>query len=104
LIGLTKTVALEYGRGGITCNAILPGLIGTELVNAMPAEILEAAVAATPTRRLGTTTEVGQLIAFLASERAGFINGAEIAIDGGLRLNTSSLASRREVAKTPKPG
>ena len=104
LIGLTKTVALEYGRAGITCNAILPGLIGTELVNAMPPEILEAAVAATPTLRLGTTAEVGQLIAFLASERAGFINGAEIAIDGGLRLNTSSLASRREVAKTPKPG
>ena len=104
LIGLTKTVALEYGRAGITCNAILPGLIGTELVNAMPAEILEAAAAATPTRRLGTTVEVGQLIAFLASDRAGFINGAEVAIDGGLRLNTSSLASRREVAKTPKPG
>jgi len=104
LIGLTKTVALEYGRAGITCNAILPGLIGTELVNAMPAEILEAAVAVTPTRRLGTTTEVGQLITFLASDRAAFINGAEIAIDGGLRLNTSSLASRREVAKTPKPG
>jgi NAD(P)-dependent dehydrogenase (short-subunit alcohol dehydrogenase family) len=104
LIGLTKTVALEYGRAGITCNAILPGLIGTELVNAMPAEILEAAVVVTPTQRLGTTTEVGQLIAFLASDRAGFINGAEVAIDGGLRLNTSSLASRREVGKTLKPG
>jgi NAD(P)-dependent dehydrogenase (short-subunit alcohol dehydrogenase family) len=104
LIGLTKTVALEYGRAGITCNAILPGLIGTELVTAMPAEILEAAVAATPTRRLGAPTEVGQLIAFLASDRAGFINGAEVAIDGGLRLNTSSLASRREIAKTLAPG
>jgi NAD(P)-dependent dehydrogenase (short-subunit alcohol dehydrogenase family) len=102
LIGLTKTVALEYGRAGITCNAILPGLIGTELVNAMPAEILEAAAAVTPARRLGTTNEVGQLIAFLASDHADFINGAEVAIDGGLRLNTSSLASRREVAKTPK--
>jgi NAD(P)-dependent dehydrogenase (short-subunit alcohol dehydrogenase family) len=103
LIGLTKTVALEYGRAGITCNAILPGLIATELVSAMPAEIRETAVAVTPTRRLGTTAEVGQLIAFLASEGAGFINGAEIAIDGGLRLNTSSLASRREAAKTLKP-
>lgn len=97
LIGLTKTVTLEYGRAGITCNAILPGLIGTELVSAMPAEIREAAVAATPARRLGSTAEVGQLIAFLASDRAAFINGAEIAIDGGLRLNTSSLASRREL-------
>ncbi len=99
LIGLTKTVTLEYGRAGITCNAILPGLIGTELVSAMPAEIRDAAVAATPARRLGSTAEVAQLIAFLASDRAGFINGAEIAIDGGLRLNTSSLASRRELSQ-----
>ena len=100
LIGLTKTVTLEYGRAGITCNAVLPGLIGTELVSAMPAEIRNAAVAATPARRLGSTTEVGQLIAFLASDAAGFINGAEITIDGGLRLNTSSLASRRELTSS----
>ncbi len=99
LIGLTKTVTLEYARTGVTCNAILPGLIGTELVSAMPAEIRAAAVATTPARRVGTTSEVGRLIAFLASEHAAFINGAEIAIDGGLRLNASSLASRREVAQ-----
>lgn len=103
LIGLTKTVTLEYGRTGVTCNAILPGLIGTELVTAMPAEIRAAAVATTPARRVGTTSEVGHLIAFLASDHAGFVNGAEIAIDGGLRLNASSLASRREVTQSRPP-
>ncbi len=103
LLGLSKTVALEHARDGITCNAVLPGLIATEAVLAMPAEIREGAVATTPARRLGETAEVGHLIAFLASDRAGFINGAEIAIDGGFRLNTSTLASVREVRETRRP-
>lgn len=97
LLGLTKTVALEHGRHGITCNAVLPGLIATPLVQAMPAEIRQSAVGATPARRLGEPAEVAHLIAFLASDLAGFINGAEIPIDGGWRLNTVSLGSRREV-------
>jgi len=104
LLGLTKTVALEHARDGVTCNVVLPGLIETELVLAMPAEIREHAVAATPARRLGGTAEVAHLIAFLASVRAGFINGAEIPIDGGFRLNTSTLASVREVREIRRPG
>lgn len=98
LIGLVKTVTLEYARYGIACNAILPGLIETENVRGMPAEIRENTRNTTPARRLGTMDEVAHLIAFLASRGAGFINGAEISIDGGLRLNTGSLASRKEVA------
>jgi NAD(P)-dependent dehydrogenase (short-subunit alcohol dehydrogenase family) len=97
LLGLTQSVTLEYARAGITCNAILPGLIGTELVQMMPLEIKERAVAITPAHRLGEMREVGQLIAFLASDRAGFINGATIHIDGGLRLNVMPLGSRREM-------
>jgi NAD(P)-dependent dehydrogenase (short-subunit alcohol dehydrogenase family) len=97
LIGLAQTVSLEQARHGITCNVILPGLIETERVGAMPAELRDAAVARTPARRLGRMEEVGQLIAFLASDAASFINGAEIDIDGGMRLNTGSLGSRREV-------
>lgn len=103
LLGLTKTVTLEHARDGITCNAILPGLISTELVAAMPAEIRESAVASTPARRLGGVGEVASLIAFLASEQAGFINGAEIPVDGGMRLNASSLGSRREVREMRGP-
>ena len=99
LLGLTQTVTLEYARAGITCNAILPGLIGTELAQMMPPEIKERAIAITPARRLGEMREVGHLIAFLASERAGFINGATIHVDGGLRLNAVPVGSRRELAE-----
>jgi NAD(P)-dependent dehydrogenase (short-subunit alcohol dehydrogenase family) len=98
LIGLTQTVTLEFARYGITCNAILPGLIGTENVQRMPSEIREAAIAMVPARRLGAPREIGQLIAFLASDRAGFINGAAIPIAGGGDLNTLTLGSRKEVA------
>jgi NAD(P)-dependent dehydrogenase (short-subunit alcohol dehydrogenase family) len=97
LLGLTETITLEYARHGITCNAILPGLIGTELVMRMPEEIRDAAVAATPARRVGDPREVGWLIAFLASDRAAFVNGMAIRIDGGMRLNSGSMGSRREV-------
>lgn len=97
LLGLTKTVALEHARHGITCNAIVPGIIGTELVQRMPAEIIRAAVALIPARRIGLMEEVSHLVCFLASERAGFINGEEIHIDGAMRLNVSTLASRKEL-------
>jgi NAD(P)-dependent dehydrogenase (short-subunit alcohol dehydrogenase family) len=97
LLGLTKTVALEHARDGITCNAILPGLIGTELVRSMPEEILKTSVVFIPARRLGTMEEVAHLVAFLASDHAGYINGEEIHIDGGMRLNVTTLGSRREL-------
>jgi len=96
LFGLTYNVALEYGRQGITCNMILPGLIGTENVLAMPQPIIDTAIAATPSRRLGTPNEVAALVSFLCTEEAGFINGAEIDIDGGMRLNTLALGSIKE--------
>lgn len=97
LLGLTKTVALEHARNGITCNAILPGLIGTELVRSMPEEILKTSVVFIPARRLGTMEEVAHLVAFLASDHAGYINGEEIHIDGGMRLNVTTLGSRKEL-------
>jgi len=97
LLGLAKTVTLEHARHGITCNVVLPGLIETENVAAMPAEIREASIAITPARRLGRMEEVAQLVAFLASDEAGFINGAEIRIDGGFSLNTATLGSRKEL-------
>jgi len=95
LLGLTKTVALEHARDGITCNAVVPGLIGTELVHQMPQEIKQGALANIPARRIGLVEEVSHLVAFLASDRAGYINGEEIHIDGGMRLNVSTLGSRK---------
>ena len=63
----------------------------------MPAEIRDATIASTPVRRLGRMEEVAQLVAFLASDEAGFINGAEIRIDGGFSLNTGTLGSLKEL-------
>jgi len=99
LLGLTKTVTIEYGRHGITCNAVLPGLIGTELVNRLPEEIRNGVIPLIPALRTGKMEEVAHLISFLASDRAGYINGAEIPIDGGMRLNVGTLGSRKELRK-----
>ena len=101
LLGLTKTVTLEHARDGITCNAVLPGLIGTEQVAALPEEIREHAASMTPSRRLGDVEEVARLITFLASDGGGYINGEEIHVDGGMHLNTTTL-SRREIRGSGK--
>ncbi len=97
LHGLTKTITLEHANDGITCNVIIPGIINTELVHQMPEEIKNGVLGMIPSRRFGRTEEVGHLVAFLASDQAAFINGAEISIDGGMRLNTSILGSRKEL-------
>lgn len=95
LLGLTKTVTLEHAIDGITCNAILPGMIATEKVKKMPREIKRRLIAATPAGRFGEVEEIAHLVAFLASDRAAYINGAELNIDGGWRLNSVSLGSRK---------
>lgn len=97
LLGLTRNVTLEYARKGITCNAVLPGLIGTENVLAMPPAITEHFISVTPARRIGKPEEVAYLVAFLCSDEAAYINGAEIDIDGGARLNTVALGSQKEI-------
>ena len=91
LIGMVKTVAAENVRRGITANAVLPGLVGTEKVKAMPPEIVERLIEVLPSRRMAEPEEVAALVAFLASEEAGYITGEAIAVDGGASLNTFSL-------------
>ena len=98
LLGLTHTVALEYARKGVTSNAVLPGMVETENVKAMPQEIREAAMAATPVRRFGEPDEIAALVAFLFGPEAGYITGAEIDISGGGHLNTLVLGSRKDAA------
>jgi NAD(P)-dependent dehydrogenase (short-subunit alcohol dehydrogenase family) len=91
LLGLIRTVAGENAGRGITANAILPGIIETEAVRAMPEEIRAALLEAMPTGRFGTPDEVAALVAFLASGPAGYITGEAIGIDGAFSLNTRAL-------------
>ena len=91
LVGLTKTIAAENVRRGVTANAILPGMVGTEKVREMPKEILGALDDLLPMGRLADPEEVAALAVFLCSEIAGYITGEAIGIDGGASLNTQSL-------------
>ena len=86
LIGLTRSVTQAYAAQGITCNAVLPGMIATPLVRSMPEQARNAAISTTPAHRLGLPEEVAALIAFLCSDSAGYINGTSIPVDGGLSL------------------
>jgi len=95
LLGMVKTIAAENAGRGITANAVLPGMIGTDVVKAMPADVLEAVNAQLPAGRMGTPDEVAALVAFLASEAAAYITGEEIGVAGGFGLNTMSLGSQR---------
>lgn len=83
IIGLTKTIAGEYGRENIRINAIAPGTNETPMVKAFPAEAIKAMAEAVPMGRLGQPHEVGNVVAFLLSDEASYIHGAVISIDGG---------------------
>lgn len=82
LIGLTKTIAKEFASRNITCNAIAPGFIKTEMTAAYDASEMDCI----PLKRMGETAEVAALAVFLASEAAGYITGEVIKIDGGLYI------------------
>jgi len=84
VIGLTRAVAQEFGPGGVTANAILPGLIATPLVRSMPEHLRAAAIAQVPVHRLGEPADIAALAVFLASPAASFVTGVEIPCDGGL--------------------
>ena len=85
--GFTKALALEVARKGVTVNTISPGYIGTKMVMAIPKEVLDSKIIPQiPMGRLGKPEEVAGLVAYLASEEAAFLTGANIAINGGQHM------------------
>jgi 3-oxoacyl-[acyl-carrier protein] reductase len=85
LIGMAKALAIEEGRYGVTVNCVAPGFMETEMIQALPTyeAIKERAIAAQPVKRAGQPRDVADAVAFLASERAGFISGEVLHVSGG---------------------
>ena len=86
VIGLTKSAAREFAGRGITVNAIAPGFIHTEMTEALPEKVRENAVAQIPLGRFGEAEEVAEAAAFLVSDRAGYMTGQVLHIDGGMAM------------------
>ncbi len=84
--GFTKALAQEGARAGITVNAIAPGYIDTDMVAAVPGDVLEKIVARIPVNRLGRAEEIARGVAFLCAEDAGFITGSTLSINGGQHM------------------
>lgn len=86
LIGMTQSWAREFGRKGITVNAVAPGFIATEMVETIPEKVLDMFRSKTPLGRLGKVEEVANVYCFLASDEASFITGTTVSVDGGVSL------------------
>lgn len=86
LFGLTKTLALETAGKGITVNCVLPGAIETDMVSALPEEIVQAVIDTIPMRALGTPGDVAEAVRYLVSDEAHYVTGALIPVTGGLLM------------------
>lgn len=84
--GFTKALAQEGAKFGITANAIAPGYIDTDMVSAVPPEVLAKIIAKIPVGRLGQASEIARAVAFLVSEDAGFITGSTMSVNGGQHM------------------
>ena len=86
IIGLTKTVAKELGSRGITCNAVAPGFIKTEMTDRLPDDVKKRLFEAIPTGKFGEAIDVAQAVLFLVSDAARYITGHVLVVDGGLAM------------------
>ncbi len=87
VIGFTKSMAQEVGSRGITVNAVAPGFIDTDMTKDLPEEIKERLLAQIPLDRLGSPEEIAHAVTFLASERASYITGETIQVNGGMLMD-----------------
>jgi len=86
VVGLTKTVAKELAARGITCNAIAPGFIETDMTDKLSDKVKEAAVSSIPMRKMGEPSDIAHMATFLASDNAKYITGEVIRVDGGIAM------------------
>ena len=86
MIGFTKSVAKELGGKGITCNAIAPGFIETDMIETLPKEYISNIISKIPLKRLGNTEDVSDLVIFLASDKSNYITGQILSVDGGMNM------------------
>lgn len=86
VIGLTKSVARELASRGITVNAVAPGFIDTEMTAVLPEQVKEAILNQIPLKRFGATSDIADLVAFLASDMSGYITGQVINVNGGMAM------------------
>lgn len=86
MIGLTKSMARELASRNITVNAVAPGYIDTDMTQAMTDAAKEATVAQIPLKRVGTTKDIAEAVAFLASDKASYITGQVLSVDGGMAI------------------
>lgn len=86
IIGLTKTLAKEFGSRGVRVNAVAPGFVQTAMTDALPEEVRNKALEAIPLKRFATTQDIAKAVMFLASEDASYITGHILAVNGGLYI------------------
>ena len=86
IIGITKSVAREMASRGITSNAVAPGFIDTDMTAVLPDAVKAAATEQIPMKRFGSTRDIASMVAFLASDEAGYITGQVICVDGGMAM------------------
>jgi 3-oxoacyl-[acyl-carrier protein] reductase len=86
MLGLTKTIARELGGKGITCNAVAPGFITTDMTHDLPQQIKDQVTAMIAVRRLGTPEDIASAVAYLTHDEAGFVTGQTLCVDGGMTM------------------
>jgi 3-oxoacyl-[acyl-carrier protein] reductase len=91
VVGMARTLAAEWGPRGIRCNVVMPGMIATPKVQALPAPMREGLERSIPLGRIGATEELAGVVTFLLSPAAAYVNGAVIRVDGGFGLATAGL-------------
>ena len=96
LVGLARTLAGEWAPHGVRCNVVMPGMIATPKVLAMPEELQEGLEQTIPLRRFGATEELAGTVAFLLSPAAAYITGATIRVDGGFGLAGGAMVGARK--------